>query len=301
MLLTTCLTALAATPLALGEVQSQIGVTAPDSTSSIAPVGLAAEIGAEFADLLATSPSSPQPAPLKESKPEKKKKYEPVEFKTEDKLTIKANLYAPRKSGRVPAVLMVHDAGSNALSLDSVAQNLQRKGFAVLAVNLRGHGGSISEAYDWEKSTDPNVQAATWAFAMRDLEAATEYLRDLKNVHNSNLSVIGMGAGAVLAAKYAVNDENTRAVVLIEPKPEIYGYNMMRDVTDLGGLPAMIMTTDDGRSAATRIKNAAAKAHDLDYVTLQPIKPKKSGDVFSDKRLNTELTKFLKEEALDKR
>ncbi|MFT7670385.1 MAG: alpha-beta hydrolase superfamily lysophospholipase [Planctomycetota bacterium] len=241
------------------------------------------------------------PPTLIEAKIEKLK-YEPVQFKTQDKLTLHAQFYAPSKKGRAPAVLLIHDEGKDADSMASVAESLMRKGFAVLSVDLRGHGESASESCDWSKITDLQVKAQTWTFAMRDLEAATGYLRDLKNVHNSNLSVVGVGAGAVLAARYAYRDENARAVVLIEPTAEIYGFNMLKDVSELGGLPVLIMSTSESRSESTRVKNAAAKANDgIDYVKLQTLKPKNEDDVFSDKRLATEMTKFLKSEAMDKR
>lgn len=287
MLISTCLTAFAVAPLVLPEVPSANG----HAMALIAPP----------AATLVVEARPTAPAAARVSKGEKKK-YEPVQIKTQDKLTLTANFYAPKKKGRAPAALLIHGAGSNALALNKSAEYLQRKGFAVLALDLRGHGESVSEKYEWATAADLGVKTRTWAYAMRDLEAATDYLRDLDNVHNSNLSLVGMGEGAVLAAKYALNDENTRAVAFIEPTPEIYGYNMMRDVCDLGGLPALIMATDKGRQQATRIKNAAAKANDgYEYVKLQTIKPKKADDLFSDTRLNSELAKFLQGEAFDKR
>jgi len=268
MLLTTCLSALTAAPLV-----------------TPAPTVPAASL--------------PAPAPIVEAE---RVKFEEVEFATEDKLKIHARFYAPRKKGRAPAALLVHDAGSDAASMDSAAENLQRKGFAVLSIDLRGHGGSTSEELDWSKTGDETAQRQLWAYALRDLEAATAYLRDLDNVHSSNLSLVGMGAGGVLAARHATKDPNARAVALITPKPEIYGYNMMPDVVALGGLPVQMLVTSEERADATRIASAAAKASDgFEYVDVQVIKPKSASDVFSDKRVNTELAKFLREEAMDKR
>jgi len=196
----------------------------------------------------------------------------------------------------------VHDAGSNAKHLNSVAEALQRKGFAVLVPDLRGHGASISESYDWTKTETVEDKAQTWTFAMRDLESSTNWLRDQSNVHNSNLSVVGVGAGSVLAARYAVRDENARAVALIAPESEAFGFNMMKDIIELGGLPVMIMATNDHEKEATRIQSASAKANDgFEYVSFQRLKPKDENDVFSDKRLNTELSKFLEAEAMPKR
>ena len=157
-------------------------------------------------------PASPASAP---AAPEGKEKFEPIEYKASDKHVVHANFFAPRKKkGRAPAVLLVHDAGSDAKHLNSVAEALQRKGFAVLVPDLRGHGESVTETYDWTKTESVEDKAQTWTFSMRDLEASTEWLREQDNVHNSNLSVVGVGAGSVLAARYASRDVNVLAVTL---------------------------------------------------------------------------------------
>jgi len=280
MLKTTCLIALAAAPLAAGNATD---APAADETPGV--------------HVAFFSPAGP-PAVL-----EGKEKFESIEYKTSDKHIVHAEFFAPRKKkGRAPAVLLVHDAGSNAKHLNSVAEALQRKGFAVLVPDLRGHGASISESYDWTKTETVEDKAQTWTFAMRDLESSTNWLRDQSNVHNSNLSVVGVGAGSVLAARYAVRDENARAVALIAPESEAFGFNMMKDIIELGGLPVMIMATNDHEKEATRIQSASAKANDgFEYVSFQRLKPKDENDVFSDKRLNTELSKFLEEQAMPKR
>ncbi len=232
-----------------------------------------------------------------------KAKFEPIEYKTRDKHVVHAEFYAPRKAkGRAPAVLLVHDAGSTAQHLAGVAEALQRKGFAVLVPDLRGHGASVTPEWDWTKTETEEEKAQAWTFAMRDLESSTDWLREQDSVHNSNLSVVGVGAGSVLAARYAVRDENARAVVLIAPEPEAFGFNLLQDIIDLGGLPVMIMATDAAEKDAARIRTASAKANDgFEYVVYQRLTPKDEGDVLSDRRLNTELHKFLEAQAMPER
>ena len=278
MLKTTCLIALAAAPLATaGETDAQAATETPGVHAAFLPASAPVALGG-------------------------KEKFEPIEYKASDKHGVHANFFAPRKKGRAPAVLLVHDAGSNAKHLNDVAEALQRKGFAVLVPDLRGHGESVSETYDWTKTETVEDKAQTWTFAMRDLEASTEWLREQKNVHNSNLSVVGVGAGSVLAARYASRDVNVLAVTLIAPETEAFGFNMLKDIIELGGLPVLIMGTDDSEKEATRICSASAKANDgFEYVAYQRLKPKEKDDVFTDKRLNSELTKFLQEQAMPQR
>jgi len=289
MLQTPCTIALMAAPLVLTDAP------APPAAAPEAPTAIVA----------AALPAAPTESRTKRAESESAKskyKFEAVEYKTRDKQIVHAAYFAPRKKGKAPAALLVHDAGGDSTALYSLADNLQRKGFAVLVPDLRGHGESITESCDWSKTTDAEAQMRLWNYSMRDLEASTEYLRDQDKVHNANLSMVGVGAGSLLAARYAIHDENARAVVVIDPQDESYGFNMGKDITELGGLPVLIMATKEGRQLALRIKGAAADGNDgLDYVSVKSLKPKEDDDIFSDKRLAGEVTKFLREEAMPKR
>ena len=230
-----------------------------------------------------------------------KAKVEEVEIKTQDKQALQASFYPSRKSGRAPAVLLVHDAGSDRSKFESTAESLQKRGFAVLALDLRGHGSSVTEDFNWIKAAEEE-QAKLWAFAMRDLDAATDFLRERDDVHNSNLSLVGVGAGAALATKYALRDENARAVVLIDPQPEAYGYDMYQDVYDLGGLPTMILAPSADRRQAERLQSAANEGNNgVEYVQFKVLKPKKGEGPLTDKRLPKNVTDFLRDEAMESR
>lgn len=293
MLLTTCLFALAAATHAQGERPGPTPVVGSLPPVAQATLGCAS----------ASQPESRTPeVSLAPDSSEESAKFEVVEFKTRDKQVVHAAYYAPKKKGRAPAALLVHDAGSSSAALEEVAENLQRKGFAVLVPDLRGHGASVTETCNWSQMTQVEERMSTWTYAMRDLEASTEYLRDLDNVHNANLSLVGVGAGAVLAVRYASNDLNARAVALIAPDPEAFGYNMLKDIIDLRGLPVLIMTTDEARQTATRIQGAATQANGgHPCVDIKALKPKDAADPLSDRRLSTELAKFLQDEAQPKR
>lgn len=240
------------------------------------------------------------PAPVSKGAP-KAVKVEEIEIQTQDKQALKASFYPPRKSGRAPAVLLIHDAGSTRAPFEKTAESLQKRGFAVLALDLRGHGLSVTEDFNWMKSAEEE-QAKLWAFAMRDLDAATDFLRERDDVHNSNLSLVGVGAGAALATKYALRDENARAVVLIDPQPEAFGYDMYKDVFDLGGLPTMILAPKSDRHQAERLQKAANEGNNgVEYVEFKMLKPKKGEGPLSDKRLPKSVTDFLRDEAMESR
>ncbi len=226
---------------------------------------------------------------------------EAVRLTTRDKLSLAASYFAPRTRGdsKVPGVLLVHDAGSSRESVASLALYLQRKGYGVLTLDLRGHGESAGKELDWSKLDEKGRQSA-WAFAARDLDAAASYLLKRKEVHAANLSIVGVGAGGALALRHAMDDDATRAVVLIDPPAEVYGFDMTEGIADLGGLPTLVVASKDCRDRAQGMQADAQEANDgYEYITVQVMRCDR-GEVLSDKRFNSAFSKWLTGVVMDK-
>src|SRR5690242_8832377 len=86
----------------------------------------------------ANAPSDPEPAR--------------VSLQTDDKQTLIATYFAPINTlDKASAVILVHDVGASREKLLPLAQRLQKSGFAVLALDLRGHGESATAEFTWEK------------------------------------------------------------------------------------------------------------------------------------------------------
>ena len=224
---------------------------------------------------------------------------EQIAIATSDNLTLAGDFYIPRKKGRAPAALLVHDAGGDRTQLAPVAERLQRLGFAVLAIDLRGHGGSVSDQYDWAK-LDEAAQERMWALTLRDLNAAAEYLRSRSDVHTSNLSLVGLRAGAAVAVKYAADDQNARAVVLLDPNPESHSFNLVRDVEKLEGLPTLIMAPSAARNVAeVDVMRTADQEANGGHAFIEQGFLKGEGDeLLSDKRLPREVGDWLKDQVM---
>ena len=233
-------------------------------------------------------------APWGESAPEQ------VHVTTRDKQTLAADLYLPRKKSRAPAVLLIHDAGGDRGQLTRIATSLQKRGFAALTIDLRGHGESKSEAYDWEQ-LDEGGRMRAWAFTLRDLEAATRFLRGRDEIHTSNLSVIGVRAGAALAMRYTVGDENVRAVVLVDPEGKRLGFNMAQDVKELAGLPTLVVAPKGAATIAERLIMLGHQANDgEEYIVRVNLKSERD-EALTDKRLATEIVNYLREQVMPRR
>ena len=127
--------------------------------------------------------------------------FEDITFKTADNFTITASLGIPQTLAEsIPAIIFIHQGGSDRSEWDTVAKQAFRKGWATLAYDIRGHGessGSWTNAwYD-----DPDN-------APKDLEAALAHLKSLPKVDSDRLAVVGASVGGNLAcvasARYGV-------------------------------------------------------------------------------------------------
>ncbi len=226
---------------------------------------------------------------------------EAVQLRTQDDLRLAASFFPPRgrREARSPGAILVHDAGRSRADLVELASALQKRGFAVLTLDLRGHGESRTP----EVTFTPEDAAAAerlWAFTLRDLESAASFLRSRSDVHTSNLSLVGVGAGAALAARHAVRDGNARAVVLIAPREENLGFNLMTDVKGLGGLPTLILAERDRKNDADRLAQAGNQAEGLAFIEVAVLRSNGT-EVVADSRMPREVTRHLQDNVIAKR
>lgn len=226
-----------------------------------------------------------------------------VSFKTKDKQLLSGSYYAPKRrkgSAAAPAALLLHDAGQSRDELENVAVYLHKKGFAVLTVDLRGHGASATDEMDFEKADDKG-RSIIWGLSTRDVDAAADFLLEQNGVHATNLSIVGVGAGATLAVRRAAKDDNVRAVVLVEPDVDAFGYNLANGLADLGGLPTLILQPKSERNVADRLQAAAHDANGgLEFVEIKTLKSK-AGEALGDKRLRAESATWLRDQAMPRK
>lgn len=224
---------------------------------------------------------------------------ERIVLTTDDKLSLVGTWWAPRAKQGTPGALLIHDAGGQRRDLAEYGERLHKMGFAVLSVDLRGHGESAGQELDWSELDGPARERA-WAFATRDLKAGAEFLRAQKSVHSASLVVIGYGSGTTLAARHAVRDENVRAVALLAPPTEpaaMFGFQLAKDLDDLGGLPTYVSVSREGRDAIQAMAEAGQKSNGgVEFITISVLKGAPI-DLLTDSKEASELGRWLKEKA----
>ncbi|MHC4263012.1 MAG: alpha/beta hydrolase [Planctomycetota bacterium] len=218
---------------------------------------------------------------------------EPALVRTDDKLALRGDFYPPRRGeNRVPAVLLVHDAGSDRASVASIAEALQRADFGVLAIDLRGHGESVSEDLDWSEA-DEEKRAKAWMYATRDLDAGAGWLADQDGIHSTNLTVIGVGAGGALAVRHALRDDNVRGVGLIGLEEKPFGFDLAEDLYDLEGLPILMSVAAEERTAAEEL---VTDLEGDDWITIKPFRSERE-ELLGEKKLPRAVVEFAEQHA----
>lgn len=168
---------------------------------------LASRIAAGHASAVA-----PAPAPA-----------EQVRLKARDGITL-AGTWWPGRRPDAPAVLLLHGVGASRNQTRPMAEALVARGYAALAIDLRGHGASTITDHSY--GLDEGL----------DARAAFDWLKARQ--HGGKVAVVGVslgGAAALIGRDGAVPAD---ALVLVAVFPDIRAaiYNRMASVlTPLGG------------------------------------------------------------------
>ena len=117
--------------------------------------------------------------------------------------SVAAHLYLPGMAvGRSPAVVICHGLGSRKERHSDYASLLVAHGFAVLALDLRGHGESTGRLDGREHE---------------DVVAACRYLANHPSVDGGKIAVRGSSLGGMVAIRAAAEAQSVAAVVAICP------------------------------------------------------------------------------------
>ena len=169
--------------------------------------------------------------------------------------------YYPGQGGKdTTPVLMLHDEKESRAVYSSLANRLQNPGrgdkhksFAVLTVDLRSHGDSVTQ-------TLPNGQTRELeasklrkndmiAMVLSDMEAVRKFLvteNDAGKLNLNRLSIVGTGLGAMVAVNFAARDwsmrplatvkqgQDVKALVLVSPRWSDSGLSMKNPLRQPG-------------------------------------------------------------------
>ena len=164
---------------------------------------------------LVLSPGSKSPALKRPQEPKRPFPYDEIEVSYENtagKAMFTGTLTRPRAPGRYPAILLITGSGSQNRDEELfghkpfllLADELTRRGLAVLRVDDRGVGGSTGD-----------VANATTEDFVGDVMAGIEFLRSRPDVDGDRIGLLGHSEGANIAVEVAAKSERVTFIVLL--------------------------------------------------------------------------------------
>lgn len=149
--------------------------------------------------------------------------HEHVELQTEDNIKLTADLYKGGEKG----IILLHMYTVTKKSWEDFANELQEKGYTIIAIDLRGHGESDLNYKDFTEKDFNNM--------LLDAKAAKDFLNKEKNI------IIGASIGANLAIKFA---NQIDGAVSLSPAFNYKGIETREDATKTTK-PVLIIASDE--------------------------------------------------------
>lgn len=154
---------------------------------------------------------------------------EDLELMSADGTTLTATSARPAQGRCLPAVLLIHQYALDRSQWDAYLPTLVGAGYAALAIDLRGHGGSgpiMGETNDI--FVDPDQ-------APQDVSAGLAWLAASDHVDPERMAAVGTSIGANLSV-VALHHQEVRAAVSLSPR--------LDPTTQLAGAPDALVVGD---------------------------------------------------------
>ncbi|MCI0393510.1 MAG: alpha/beta fold hydrolase [Chloroflexi bacterium] len=161
---------------------------------------------------------------------------EDVTIEASDGLAIQATFYPASATGRAPGVMLLHMNGGQRQDWDQIAPQLAKAGYAVLAVDMRGHGETGGSS-DWQQTPD-------------DLQQVWAYFTGRKDVDPERTAIVGASIGSSMALLAAVAEPAIRTVVLLSPGLNYFNVTTDDAITAYGERPVLIVASEEDTESA---------------------------------------------------
>ena len=217
---------------------------------------------------------------------------ERVVFTSEDGVLLVGSYYKPRigTSISTPSVILLHMLGMDRSTWDKFAQKLTQNGYAVLSVDLRGHGESIKQAnhtISYQSFMPKNFKNMTL-----DVKAAKKYLIEGRKANPNQISIIGASIGANLALNYAASDHSIKSVILLSPGLNYRGISTLDAIMKYKN-PIYIVTTEDDSESAKDSKILCEKITCAENLKIFENTNVHGTDMLSDKMVGSKLQNII--------
>jgi dienelactone hydrolase len=163
------------------------------------------------------------------------------------------SFYAPTDRS-APAIVLVHQLGSTRAEWQPYLQALRAdKDYALLTIDLRGHGESVHQKdgkkLDWQRFGE-----ADWHKLSHDVHAAVDWLRARKDIAPRSVGAAGASIGASALILYAAPTVAVHAVALLSPGLDYHGLHIRNAVARFGHRPLLLQAAEGDLQSAPAVR-----------------------------------------------
>ncbi len=170
------------------------------------------------------------------------------EIEASDGLILIGTYYTPANSESPwPGVILLHMLWSDRSAWDEYAYELAGNGFAVFAMDMRGHGETGGEV--------------NWDLAEEDIQLIWDNLSEREEIDPARMGIVGASIGANMALVSGANEPEVRTVVLLSPGLSYAGVETTDAIKAYGERPVFIVASQEDTYAA----DSSEKLHELAF------------------------------------
>lgn len=167
--------------------------------------------------------------------------------------------FIPGQNG--PAIFLLHMLGGKHTDWESFLPILKKAGIkSILAVDLRGHGGSnVRKPVEGESDSIGNVDWRDFTEddfkdVAKDLDAAWDYLKKSPRTDTASMAVMGASIGANYAAIFASDHPGVKSLVMLSPGVVYRGVECLKAIERYGARPVLFVSSKDDDYSANSCK-----------------------------------------------
>lgn len=157
----------------------------------------------------------------------------PAAFKTKDDVEITGDYYPPAGQTPSPVVVLLHMYRSNRTAWKPLVPQLHEAGFAVLAIDLRGHGDSVKPRAQRLVTRAMDRDPILFNAMHNDVYGAYDFLTRQPGCDMSRLALVGASVGGSVAVDYARQDRSVDVVVWMSPGEAYLGVDSRAHAKEL--------------------------------------------------------------------
>lgn len=169
------------------------------------------------------------------------------QYTTTDNFNMTGNIYTPKlpKGQKAPLVVLLHAIGTNKRSWGDLPDQIAAKGYACLALDLRGHGQSIYNSRLKERSW-MYFTNKDYAKYPQDVISAIEAVKTEygKKIDTNKMIFVGnnIGANTAVLAASKINQKGyyVKSIVMISPRLKIKNLFIPIELVHFGTHPILI-------------------------------------------------------------